>query len=380
MTATHGPFGSRSVHYGWIILAAGTFGSFMTVPGQTTGVSVFFDPITADLGISRTSASIAYAAGTLAGILPAPVIGRWIDRRGPRLTAAIIAGGLALACVVMAAIHNGIMLLVGFALLRGAAIGGRIVVSQQVGENLWFAHRRGIAAAAASLGLAAGSMVFPQAIELFISAWGWRGAYLVLAALVAATMLPVAALLYRDRPEKFGLNDRRRAAASRRQKAGRRTVIYARPIAATARLAAMRRRVSHQCDWHRAAAQPLLDHAISRRRSSRCTRLLSALAGIQAAATLSTGALLDRYEPLMLVPVAMFLLAATGASCLWQRHRRELALRAVPRWGLRIAASDNAAGYTQYLAAIISARSGVRRSFLASAAAVGALPFAASMD
>jgi hypothetical protein len=48
-------------------LGAGTFGSFMTLPGQTAGVSVFFDPITADLGISRTSASIAYAVGTLAG-------------------------------------------------------------------------------------------------------------------------------------------------------------------------------------------------------------------------------------------------------------------------------------------------------------------------
>jgi hypothetical protein len=83
--------GSSAIHYGWIILGAGTFGSFMTLPGQTAGVSVFFDPITADLGISRTSASIAYAVGTLAGILPAPVIGRWIDRRGPRLTATIIA-------------------------------------------------------------------------------------------------------------------------------------------------------------------------------------------------------------------------------------------------------------------------------------------------
>jgi hypothetical protein len=50
----------------------------MTLPGRTAGVSVFFDPITVDLGISRTWASTAYAAGTLAGILPAPVIGRWI--------------------------------------------------------------------------------------------------------------------------------------------------------------------------------------------------------------------------------------------------------------------------------------------------------------
>jgi hypothetical protein len=37
----------------------------MTMPCQTAGVSVFFDPITADLGISRTSASIAYEAATI---------------------------------------------------------------------------------------------------------------------------------------------------------------------------------------------------------------------------------------------------------------------------------------------------------------------------
>jgi len=54
-----------TIHYGWIILGAGAFGSFMTLPGQTAGVSVFFDPITTELGISRTTASIAYAAGRL---------------------------------------------------------------------------------------------------------------------------------------------------------------------------------------------------------------------------------------------------------------------------------------------------------------------------
>jgi MFS family permease len=188
-----------------VILAAGTFGSFMTLPGQTAGVSVFFDPITAELGISRTTAAIAYAAGTLAGILPAPAIGRWIDRRGPRYTAAVIAATLTLACAFMASVQSAWMLLTGFALLRGAAIGGLSLVSQQV-VNLWFVRRRGIAAAAASLGLAAGSMVFPQLIDSLIAQFGWRGAYLALAGLVALTILPVAALAFRDRPEKFGLS------------------------------------------------------------------------------------------------------------------------------------------------------------------------------
>jgi len=176
----------------------------MTLPGQTAGVSVFFDPIAAELGISRMSASIAYATGTLAGILPAPIIGYWIDRRGPRLTATVIAGGLALACAFMATVQSAMMLLVGFALLRGAAIGGLSLVSQQV-VNLWFVRRRGIAAAAASLGLAAGAMIFPKLIDGLISLYGWRGAYLALAGLVALTILPVAAALFRGRPENFGL-------------------------------------------------------------------------------------------------------------------------------------------------------------------------------
>ena len=48
-------------------------------------------------------------------------------------------------------------------------------------------------------------MVFPQLIEVLISLYGWRGAYLALALLVALTILPIAAALFRDRPEKFGL-------------------------------------------------------------------------------------------------------------------------------------------------------------------------------
>jgi MFS family permease len=289
-------------------LGAGTFGSFMTLPGQTAGVSVFFDPITADLGISRTSASIGYAVGTLAGILPAPVIGRWIDRRGPRLTATIIAGGLALACAFMATVQSTMMLLVGFAVLRGAAIGGLSLVSQQV-VNLWFVRRRGIAAAAASLGLAAGSMIFPKLIDSLISLYDWRGAYLALAGLVALTILPVAAALFRDRPEKFGLStdaglppaaEELREEPSFTRKQALRTGVFWLLCAAGFLTNAI-------------GTALLLNHfsimQTARIAYGDALLLLSLLAGVQAVATLSTGFLVDRYEPRLLVPLAMLMLA-----------------------------------------------------------------------
>jgi MFS family permease len=376
------PLKSSPIHYGWVILAAGTFGSFMTLPGQTAGVSVFFDPITADLGISRTWASTAYAAGTLAGILPAPVIGRWIDRRGPRLTATLIAVALALACAYMALVQSGGMLLLGFALLRGTAIGGLSLVSQQV-VNLWFVQRRGIAAAAASLGLAAGPIVFPQLMDELIARFEWRGAYLVLALLIAVTLLPVVAVLFRDRPEKFGLttdaglpfgNTRppQEEPSFTRDQALRTGVFWLMTAAGF---------------MTNAIGTALLLNHFSIMQTAGIARadaiqVLAVYAGVQAAVTLGTGVLLDHYEPRRLVPLAMVLL---GAAC------------ALPAFGTGIAVSwlyalslggaygaqqaITAAGYAQYFGRDhLGAIRGASVIFGISGAAFGPLPFAASLD
>ena len=353
----------------------------MTLPGQTAGVSVFFDPITADLGVSRTLASIAYGTGTLAGILPAPLIGRWIDRRGPRLTATIIAGGLALACAFMAMVQSAMMLLVGFALLRGAAIGGLSLVSQHV-VNLWFVRRRGIAAAAASLGLAAGAVIFPKLIDGLISLYGWRGAYLALAGLVALTILPVAAALFRDRPEKFGLStdaglppdtDKRAEEPSFTREQALRTGVFWLLCAAGFLTNAI-------------GTALLLNHfsimqtaGIAR---SDALLLLSLLAGVQAIATLGTGFLVDRFEPRRLVPLAMAMLAAASALPAFGNGIAVSSLYALclgGAYGSQQAIS--AAGYAQYFGRDhLGAIRGASFVFGIAGAAIGPLPFAASLD
>lgn len=370
-----------TIHYGWIILSAGAFGSLMTLPGQTAGVSVFFDPITTELGISRTSASIAYAAGTLAGILPAPVIGRWIDRRGPRSTATIIAIALALACAFMAFVQSPITLLIGFALLRGAAIGGLSLVSQQV-VNLWFVRRRGIAAAAASLGLAAGSMVSPQAIDFLIALFGWRGAYLALAGFVALTILPVAALLFRDRPEKYGLspdaglalitNDPRPEPSFSRQQALRTGVFWLLCAAGFLTNAVGTALLLNHFSIMQAAGVAYID----------ALALLALAGSVQAIATIGTGILVDRHEPRRLVPLAMGTLALASAlpalggvaALSWF-----YALSLGGAYGAQQAI--NAAGYAQYFGRDhLGAIRGTSFVFGVAGAALGPLPFAASMD
>ena len=191
--------------YGWVVLAAGTFGMMMTTPGQTLGVSVFLDKIIADLGVSRSFVSLLYTVGTVTGSFVLPFVGRFIDRRGPRLAVVLIAALFALACGYMGLVRNVAMLLVGFVLVRGLGQGSLSLVSQHV-VNLWFVRRRGLAVGLTGLGMAAATAFFPMIIESLIASYGWRQAYVLLGLLVGVTILPVGAVLFRSRPESFGLD------------------------------------------------------------------------------------------------------------------------------------------------------------------------------
>jgi MFS family permease len=189
---------------GWIVLVAGAVGVFMTTPGQTVGVSAFVDHIAVDLGIAREQVVMLYSIGTLLGILPAPLIGRLVDRYGPSRAIAVIAPALGLACAMMAWAHGPWSLALAFTLLRGSAIGGLYLVSLNL-VNLWFDRLRGRATAIAMLGLALGGLVIPGSAEQVTAAYGWRVSYLVLGAAVVLIMLPIGLMCFRNRPQAYGL-------------------------------------------------------------------------------------------------------------------------------------------------------------------------------
>jgi len=176
----------------------------MTTPGQTLGVSVFLDPIIRDLGLSRASVSLMYTLGTLVGSFSLPFIGRFIDRRGPRVAVVVIAALFALSCVGMGFVGGAVTLLLGFVLIRGLGQGALGLVSLHV-INLWFVRRRGLAVGLSGLGMSVATAVFPFMIEALIRAFDWRTAYILLGGLVACTILPLGAWLYRGHPELYGL-------------------------------------------------------------------------------------------------------------------------------------------------------------------------------
>ncbi len=293
-------------YYGWVVLLAATFGMLMATPGQTLGVSVFLDRIIVDLGLSRATVSLLYTVGTLIGSFSLPFVGRFIDRRGPRTAVVVISALFALACVWMGFVGSAVALLVGFVLIRGLGQGALGLVSLHV-INLWFVRRRGLAVGLSGLGMALATAVFPFAIEALIGAFGWRLAYVALGGLVAVTILPLGAWLYRGRPELYGLEpDGARPGAE----LGERTY-----TPAQARRTRSFWLFAVGDLFVAALATGLLFHHYDIMASSGVDRLAAAVfipfGFITAGTNLLTGVLMDRVSPRFLLSAMLLLLGAS---------------------------------------------------------------------
>jgi predicted MFS family arabinose efflux permease len=189
--------------YAWVVLATAVVTTMATVPGQTVGVSVFLDPILAELELSRSTVSALYMLGTLVGSFALPFVGRFIDARGPRLGVGLIAAAFAAACLVMSGVTGLVTLALGFVLIRGLGQGSLSLVSLHA-VNLWFVRRRGLAIGLTGLGMAIATALFPSLLESLIDRVGWRDGYRVMAIMVAGLALPLGVTFFRGAPERYG--------------------------------------------------------------------------------------------------------------------------------------------------------------------------------
>lgn len=291
------------VYYGWLVIVAGTLGMLMTTPGQTVGVSVFLDKIIADLGLSRSLMSLLYMLGTLVGSFTLPWIGRFIDRRGPRVAVVAIATLFALACVGMGLVQGAVTLGLGFIAIRGLGQGALGLVSINA-INLWFVRRRGLAISLSGIGYAIGIAGFP----LLITQFGWRLTYIILGSIVAMTILPIGALVFRDPPERYGLQPDGRTDLT----------LTEQPLEANYTLAEARRTVNFWLFTSgnfciAALGTGLLFHHYSIMAASGIARTVAALVFVPfglvtAGSNVVSGLLLDRISPRFLLSAMMGLL------------------------------------------------------------------------
>lgn len=174
-----------------------------TIPGQTLGVSIFNSSFQSALGVSVSQLTGAYMIGTLIAAVPQPFIGGLMDRFGIRRVMIIAVLMLGIACIYTAIIQSLWMLLIAFILLRMFGQGAISLLAGNI-PAMWFQNRLGRVSGFMNIGWAGATAILPPVILWMIQQFGWRWAYALLGIAVWIVLLPILAVIFRNRPEDVG--------------------------------------------------------------------------------------------------------------------------------------------------------------------------------
>ncbi len=158
-------------------------------------VAVILPSVQATFGVGRSDASLPYTALMIGFGFGGLFMGRLADRFGVMVPALVGATGLASGYAI-ASTADGIG---SFSLVHGVLIGfagasatfGPLVAD----TSLWFDKRRGIAVAICASGNYVAGAIWPPVVQTLVEQHGWRSTYIVIAAVCALTMPPLALLL-----------------------------------------------------------------------------------------------------------------------------------------------------------------------------------------
>jgi MFS family permease len=191
------------IFYGWKVVAA-AFVILFTAYGAQYSFGVFFNALVQEFGWSRANLSgvfSLYAFGYSVYGFPA---GRLNDVWGPTRVIACGAVFLGGALAAMALVSELWQPYVFYGVVAAIGMGTAYVPCNGTVVK-WFTRRRGLAVGLASSGGSMGTFVMPPLAQLAVGALGWRGAYLLLGAIVFTVLTSAAPLLRRD-PESMGLH------------------------------------------------------------------------------------------------------------------------------------------------------------------------------
>lgn len=188
--------------YSWVRLCVSVAAGIIASVGMWAGILVL-PQIQAEFGAGRGEASLPYTAAMIGFGAGNLVLGRLVDRYGiaPVIAASgvVISVGFALASMTNSILAFSLLqLVIGFATAAGF---GPLIAD----VSHWFRRRRGVAVAAAACGNYAAGAIWPLLLKDTLATGGWRPAFVMIAFIAAAAILPLAWFLRRRAPKVTGV-------------------------------------------------------------------------------------------------------------------------------------------------------------------------------
>lgn len=194
----------NGVFYGWWMVVVGCSIRMLGGGFHLYGFTIFFLPITQELGLSRAATSAVFSLARAEGAIEGPLAGYMIDRFGPRpmMLAGVVLSGL--GYMLLAGVESYVGFLVVYLGVISLAFSAGFMHSPMVLANSWFIRRKAFAMTLISSSIGIGGMLITPLLAFSVQTWGWRtGAFLAGVGLVIVGV-PIALFAKRS-PESMGL-------------------------------------------------------------------------------------------------------------------------------------------------------------------------------
>ena len=181
----------------WILLFSASIGvicSSIVLPFYSLGALVV--PITQEFGWSRAEFQLALLFSTGAGVVTAPLVGIFLDKIGIRKMALLGLFGLGTALSLASQLNGELWMLYLVYALMAILGAGTIPVTWTRAVTNVFSKQRGLALGIMLSGTGICAIVIPQITVFITEEFGWRTAYLVLAALPVGLAAPLVFLFF----------------------------------------------------------------------------------------------------------------------------------------------------------------------------------------
>ncbi len=164
---------------------------------------LYVAPLEDDFGWSRAEISGGFSISLLASGLAAPLIGRWIDRYGPRRM--ILIGALFTAATYgLLATTDQLWQWFAYQSLNAVFRQMMFFIPFQTLISRWFERRRGLAVGILGTGFSLGGFVIVPFMRVAIDVVDWQGSFLVSGVVIVAVFVPLSLFLVRDHPADVG--------------------------------------------------------------------------------------------------------------------------------------------------------------------------------
>jgi len=190
--------------YGWRMVAATCALRVLGSGLHSFGFTVFFLPLSQDLGLNRTSTSLAFSLARAEGAIEGPIVGHLLDRYGPKpiMLAAVVLMGI--GYLLLSQVNSYALFLIVYLGVISLAHAGGFMHAPMVLINTWFIRHRARAITISSAAFGLGGVLVAPILSVIVQTWGWRWGAAIGGLLFLAIGVPLS-LTVRRSPESIGL-------------------------------------------------------------------------------------------------------------------------------------------------------------------------------